>query len=164
MKPGSIIIIHTNREHDECSDEASEGRSTMGRKGHGDGFLGLPWHSLYGRVFLRIASKRCETASHEAANNFVFARQFDDTHELEHRNHMAKINDYLGLQLIPHAPDSPDLNPSDYYLFPNLKKWLVNKKFSYREIFSDGIKKLKNRWIRCIDLKKGITLNKQKYL
>ncbi|EGI63744.1 Histone-lysine N-methyltransferase SETMAR [Acromyrmex echinatior] len=81
---------------------------------------------------------------------------------------MAKIND-LRLQLLPHPPYSPDLAPSDYYLFPNLKRWLINKKFNSREeiidaaeeyfadlsenYFSDGIKKLENRWHKCIDLK-----------
>ena len=30
----------------------------------------------------------------------------------------------------PHPPYSPDLAPSDYYLFPNLKRWLINKKFN----------------------------------
>lgn len=81
---------------------------------------------------------------------------------------MAKIND-LGLELLPHPPDSLDLAPSDYYLFPNLKRWLINKKFSSREeiidaaeayfaglqenYFSDGIKKLENRWNKCIGLK-----------
>ena len=80
----------------------------------------------------------------------------------------AKIND-LRLQLLSHPPYSPDLAPSDYYLFPNLKRWLINKKFSSREeiidateeyfadlpenYFSDGIKKLENRWNKCIELK-----------
>ena len=80
----------------------------------------------------------------------------------------AKIND-LKLQLLPHPPYSPDLAPSDYYLFPNLKRWLINKKFSSREeiidaaeeyfadlsgnYVSDGIKKLENRWNKCIELK-----------
>ena len=80
----------------------------------------------------------------------------------------AKIND-LKLQLLLHPPYSPDLAPSDYYLFPNLKRWLINKKFSSREeiidaaeeyfaelpenYFSDEIKKLENRWNKCIELK-----------
>ena len=36
---------------------------------------------------------------------------------------MSKIND-LRFELLPHPPYSPDLAPSDYYLFPNLKRWL----------------------------------------
>ena len=34
---------------------------------------------------------------------------------------MAKIND-LKFKLLPHAPYPPDLAPSDYCFFPNLKK------------------------------------------
>src|SRR5436190_12976832 len=42
---------------------------------------------------------------------------------------MAKINE-LNFELLPHAPYSPDLAPSDYFLFPNLKKWLGGKRFA----------------------------------
>ncbi|XP_033213329.1 protein GVQW3-like [Belonocnema kinseyi] len=75
----------------------------------------------------------------------------------------------LGFELVPQPPYSPDLAPSDYYLFPNLKRWLTGKRiYSNEELiaeteayfgdlpidyFSDGIKKLENRWTRCIDLK-----------
>ncbi|GBP18354.1 hypothetical protein EVAR_14747_1 [Eumeta japonica] len=36
---------------------------------------------------------------------------------------MAKIHE-LRYELLPHPAYSPDLAPCDYYLFPNLKKWL----------------------------------------
>ena len=42
---------------------------------------------------------------------------------------MAKINEWK-FKLLPHAPYSSDLVPSDYFLFPNLKKWLGGKKFA----------------------------------
>jgi histone-lysine N-methyltransferase SETMAR len=41
---------------------------------------------------------------------------------------MAKIYE-LKFELLPHAPYSPDLAPSDYFLFPNLKTWLSDKRF-----------------------------------
>lgn len=41
---------------------------------------------------------------------------------------MAKIHEF-GYELLPHPPYSPDLAPSDYFLFPNLKKWLGGKRF-----------------------------------
>lgn len=72
----------------------------------------------------------------------------------------------LGLELIPHPPYSPDLAPSDYYLFPNLKRWLAGKRFESNEevefetdsyfgrlqsdYYLEGIKKLEDRWNRCI--------------
>jgi len=35
---------------------------------------------------------------------------------------MAKL-DQLRFELVAHPPYSPDLAPSDYYLFPNFKRW-----------------------------------------
>jgi histone-lysine N-methyltransferase SETMAR len=47
--------------------------------------------------------------------------------------HMAKVSKQAvvdaGFEKIEHPPYSPDLAPSDYYLFPNLKKELRGKKF-----------------------------------
>ncbi|QQP58373.1 Putative mariner transposase [Caligus rogercresseyi] len=81
---------------------------------------------------------------------------------------MAKFYE-LRYELLPHPPYSPDLAPSDYFLFPNLKKWPAGKRFySNNEIISqtnkyfedleksyflEGIKKLEKRWTKCIELK-----------
>ena len=75
----------------------------------------------------------------------------------------------LGFQLVPHPPCSPDLAPSDYYLFPNMKKWLAGRRFySNEEViaetnayfaelcqssYSEGINKLEQRWTKRISLK-----------
>ncbi|QQP51330.1 Mariner transposase [Caligus rogercresseyi] len=49
---------------------------------------------------------------------------------------MAKFYE-LRYELLPHPPYSPDLAPSDYFLFPNLKKRLAGKRFySNNEIIS----------------------------
>ncbi|GBP75472.1 Histone-lysine N-methyltransferase SETMAR [Eumeta japonica] len=45
---------------------------------------------------------------------------------------MAKIHE-LRYELLPHPAYSPDLAPCDYYLFPNLKKWLAGKRFESNE-------------------------------
>jgi len=37
---------------------------------------------------------------------------------------------YLGFQYLDHPPYSPDLDPSDYHLFPGLKKQLKGRHFS----------------------------------
>ncbi|MCP6710980.1 hypothetical protein NL489_26900, partial [Klebsiella pneumoniae] len=39
----------------------------------------------------------------------------------------------IGFQNVSHPPYSPDLAPSDYYLFPNMKKWLAGKRFYSNE-------------------------------
>jgi len=36
---------------------------------------------------------------------------------------------YLGFQFLYHPPNSPDLAPSDYHLFPGLKKQLKGRQF-----------------------------------
>ncbi|XP_025829860.1 uncharacterized protein LOC112904322 [Agrilus planipennis] len=79
----------------------------------------------------------------------------------------AKIND-LKFELMPHPPYSPDLAPSDYFLFPNLKKWLGGKRFADNEevieavngyfeeldesVYRDGINRLEHRYEKCISL------------
>jgi histone-lysine N-methyltransferase SETMAR len=81
---------------------------------------------------------------------------------------MAKINE-LKFELLPHAPYSPDLAPSDYFLFPNLKKWLSGKRFANNEEvesavdgyfeeldnshYTQGIEAIEHRWEKCISLK-----------
>lgn len=81
---------------------------------------------------------------------------------------MAKIHE-LGYELLPHPAYSPDLAPCDYFLFPNLKKWLGGKRFGSNEevisetntyfedlektFFLNGIKMLEKRWTKCIELK-----------
>jgi [histone H3]-lysine36 N-dimethyltransferase SETMAR len=42
---------------------------------------------------------------------------------------MAKLHE-LGYELRPHPPYSPDLAPSDFFLFAELKRMLAGKKFS----------------------------------
>lgn len=74
-----------------------------------------------------------------------------------------------GFELLPHPPYSPDLAPSDFFLFPNLKSELRGKRFhsdsdviaaveAYLQgqsssFFSDGLMKLENRWNKCIAVK-----------
>jgi histone-lysine N-methyltransferase SETMAR len=38
---------------------------------------------------------------------------------------------YLGFQCLDHPPYSPDLAPSDYHLFPGLKKQFKGRHFSF---------------------------------
>ena len=74
----------------------------------------------------------------------------------------------LGFELLPHPPYSPDLAPSDYFLFTNLKRMLAGKKFNVVEeviakteayfeakdkaICKNGIETLYDRYNHCIAL------------
>ena len=71
-----------------------------------------------------------------------------------------------GYKLIPHPAYSPDLAPSDYFLFPNLKKDIRGRHFrSNVEVvvavevrdkdpgfFSSGLMALEHHWSKCIIL------------
>ena len=69
-------------------------------------------------------------------------------------------------ELIPHPAYSPDLAPSDFFLFPNLKKDICGLHFRFDEevvtavekwvngkdpdFFSSGLMALEHRWSKCI--------------
>lgn len=71
-------------------------------------------------------------------------------------------------ELISYREFFPDLSPSDYFLFPNLKRWLQRKRFytniqirrgihnHFNELddlfFRSGVQMLKDRWNKCISL------------
>ena len=73
-----------------------------------------------------------------------------------------------GYELIPHPAYSPELAPSDYFLFPNLKKDIRGRHFRSNEevvaaveewvrdkdpgFFSSGLMALEHRWSKCIIL------------
>ncbi|EGI59173.1 Mariner Mos1 transposase [Acromyrmex echinatior] len=80
---------------------------------------------------------------------------------------MVKL-DQLRFKLVAHPPYSPDLAPSDYYLFSNLKRWLQGRRFTSNEeviaeteayfegldvpYYRKGIEMLENRYTKCIAL------------
>ena len=67
-----------------------------------------------------------------------------------------------------HPPYSPDLAPSDFHLFPELKKWLGGRRFGTNEelqdtvkayfrslaatFYEEGIEKLVHRYEKCLNL------------
>jgi len=76
---------------------------------------------------------------------------------------------YLGFQCLDHPPYSPDLAPSDYHLFPRLKKQLKGRHFSsdaeviaaaetwldgqLSDFILRGLQKLEQRAKKCIELR-----------
>ena len=75
---------------------------------------------------------------------------------------------YLVFQCLDHPPYSPDLAPSDYYLFPGLKKQFKGRHFSSdaeviaaaetwldgkpSEFFLSGLHKLQQRAKKCFEI------------
>ena len=87
------------------------------------------------------------------------------------RVHTSKVAmdavDRSGYELIPHPAYSPDLAPSDFFLFPNLEKDIRGHFRSDEEVvtaveewvngkdpdfFSSGLMALEHRWSKCITL------------
>jgi len=76
---------------------------------------------------------------------------------------------YLGFQCLDHPPYSPDLAPSDYHLYPGLKKQLKCRHFSSDAeviaaaetwldghpsvFFLSGLQKLEQLAKKCIELR-----------
>jgi len=76
---------------------------------------------------------------------------------------------YLGFECLDNPPYSPDLAPSDYHLFPGLKKQLKFRHFSSdvevtaaaetwldgqpSDFFFSGLQKLEQRSKKCIELR-----------
>ena len=73
-----------------------------------------------------------------------------------------------GLQLVKHPPYSPDLAPSDYYLFPKMKKEHGGHHFATDDdlmnamdhflrdhngaFYTEGIHLLHDRWTKCVNV------------
>ena len=75
----------------------------------------------------------------------------------------------LRYELLPHPPYSPDLAPSDYFLFPNLNKWLGGKRFyanveiiSQTNTYFEDLEK--SYWEILRDTKIGETLDEGDYI
>ena len=82
-----------------------------------------------------------------------------------------------GYDLIPHPAYSPDLAPSDFFLFPNLKKDIRGLHFRSDEevvtaveewvngkepdFFSSGLMALEHRWSKCITLEGNYIENRR---
>ena len=81
---------------------------------------------------------------------------------------VGKLRD-LHYKLFEHPTYAPDLAPSDFYLFPKLKLFLVGQRFSSNQEaiaaaegyladltknhYRDGIMALEHRWNKCISVK-----------
>lgn len=80
---------------------------------------------------------------------------------------MAKLDEY-GFDVVNHPPYSPDLAPSDFFLFGNLKNHIAGRHFSTNEevkvaveaffdskdesFYEEGIKAYEDRLRKCIEL------------
>jgi histone-lysine N-methyltransferase SETMAR len=80
---------------------------------------------------------------------------------------IQKIEELEGIELLPHSAFSPDLEPSDYYLFHSMAQFLRGKKFQSvadvedaveeffvskdKEWFYQALKELAEKWVKTIE-------------
>ena len=114
---------------------------------------------LVSQLALAIKEKRRGMTSH----GILFLQDNAPPHRAQET--IAAIRS-LGWEILPHPAYSPDLAPSDYFLFPELKKHIKGKQyqsdkavkcavstwFSERpeDWFRSGIEKLPKRWTKCL--------------
>lgn len=89
-----------------------------------------------------------------------------------HKSMKSKVKlNHVRFELLPHPPDSPDLSPSNFYLFADIKKMLQGKRFASQDeviaateaffeakdnaFFKKGIELLEKRWNDCIAMDGG---------
>ena len=79
-----------------------------------------------------------------------------------------ELLDHFGWEVFDHPLYSPDLAPSDYHLFSNMKTWLAAQRFDdgvelqagvndwlksqAAKFYDDGINKLVHRYDKCLNL------------
>ncbi|KAL7726109.1 hypothetical protein ACLKA6_010156 [Drosophila palustris] len=85
--------------------------------------------ALLERLKDEIAKKR----PHMAKKKVLFHQDNAPCHKS--MKTMAKLNE-LGFELLPHPPYSPDLAPSDYWLFADLKKMLRARALPLRQAYN----------------------------
>jgi histone-lysine N-methyltransferase SETMAR len=80
---------------------------------------------------------------------------------------LQKIEEVEGIELLPHPAFSPDLEPSDYYLFRSMAQFLRGKKFQSvadmevaveeffpskdKEWLYQAYKELAEKWVKTIE-------------
>jgi histone-lysine N-methyltransferase SETMAR len=93
--------------------------------------------------------------------------QQDNAHPHTVKNTLQKIEELEGIELLPHPTFSPDLAPSDYYLFHSMAQFLHGKMFQSvadievaveeffaskdKEWFYQAFKELAEKWVKTID-------------
>jgi histone-lysine N-methyltransferase SETMAR len=80
---------------------------------------------------------------------------------------LQKIKELEGIELLLHPAFSPDLEPSDYYLFCSMAQFLLDKKFKSvadmkvtveeffaskdKDWFYQAFKELAEKWVKTIE-------------
>lgn len=124
-------------------------------------------------VLPKLKANLCKLRPRLRMKNVVLQHDNAPAHTATKTKDLLKTYKWETLQ---HPPYSPDLAPSDFYLFPELKKMLAGNKYANRGAligavnqylrhrptswFTAGIMKLPHRWNKCI-MKEGEYFEKE---
>ena len=133
----------------------------IGYLGKGKTIIAQYYSELLDRCDAAIKTKR----PHLARKKILFHQDNAPAHKAVEI--MTKLTE-LKYELLPHTPYSPNLAPCNYYLFPDLKRWLTGKRFySNGEVIAEtnayfedmsvdyyekGIGLFGTCWNKCIEL------------
>ena len=86
--------------------------------------------AFYAALLNRLVDEVGKKRPHSKKKKFLF----HDDNEPSYSSNITQAKKHeLGFESLPHPPYSPDLAPGDYYLFPNLKRWLCGRSFEPNE-------------------------------
>lgn len=91
----------------------------------------------YSSLLQKVREKIVENRREMVCKGVLFLQDNAPAHKSQFA--MSKLRD-LGFELVELPPYSPDLAPSDYYLFSKLKKNLKGCKFSSNEDVMEAVK------------------------
>ena len=119
--------------------------------------------AYYANLLDQLRTVICETCRGKLSKGILLQQDNARVHTCKIAMDAVERNGY---ELIPQPAYSPDLAPSDYFLFPNLKKDIRGCHFPSNEevvaaveewvgdpgFFSSGLMALEHRWSKCIIL------------
>lgn len=127
-------------------------------------------HTINSEVYCSILSKVRDKIKEKRRGKLAKGIILLDDNARPHRSkYTTSFVASLKWKSLPHPPYSPDLAPSDYHLFRNLKYFLKGKNFDTQsalecaitsffdekssDFYNEAFIKLKTRLIKCIELK-----------
>lgn len=138
-----------------------------------DGILLIKWlpegHTVTGNYYVQVLTELREKIKSERRGKLTHGVWILHDNARAHTcQQTTKAIHDLGFRQLPHPPYSPDLAPSDYWLFSKMKEPLRGKNYADlqalasavsqwvratpKEFFAAGIDKLPERWQKCISV------------
>ena len=176
--PSLICALEHCHEAKEFLFAASHGFSWMGKVmlscfWDGDGIIMTDYleqgHTITGNYYSALLAKLRSTLAKKSRGKLQKGILLLHDNAPAHRSMMAvHTSMQCGFKILLHPPYSPDLAPSDFFLFPSLKKHLKGQRFHSNEdvisageewfeshpksYYAQGLLKVKERWQKCVDM------------